>query len=52
VHIRTWIHGIGDLPPEIRDWRNPVARVTIRRVNQSREGDRLRPTVLTDLGCG
>ncbi|MGH8621200.1 MAG: hypothetical protein ACRET3_03595 [Burkholderiales bacterium] len=33
VHIHAGIHGIGDLPPEVRDWRNPVARVAIRRVN-------------------
>ncbi|MGH2399869.1 MAG: spondin domain-containing protein, partial [bacterium] len=33
VHIHAGIHGIGDLPPEVRDWRNRVARVAIRRVN-------------------
>ncbi len=33
VHIHAGIHGIGDLPPEVRDWRNPVARIAIRRVN-------------------
>ena len=33
VHIHAGIHGIGDLDPAIRDWRNPVARITIRRVN-------------------
>ncbi len=33
VHIHAGIHGIGDLEPALRDWRNPVARITIRRVN-------------------
>jgi hypothetical protein len=33
VHIHSGIHGIGDLKPEMRDWRNPAARVTIRRVS-------------------
>ena len=33
VHIHAGIHGIGDLDPALRDWRNPVARITIRRVN-------------------
>ena len=32
VHIHAGIHGIGDLPPEVRDWRNPVARIVVRRV--------------------
>jgi len=32
VHISGGIHGIGDLPEEIYDWRNPVAKVTITRV--------------------
>ena len=34
VHIHAGIHGIGDLNPAIRDWRNPVARITIRRTNR------------------
>ena len=34
VHIHAGIHGIGDLEPALRDWRNPVARITIRRVNR------------------
>lgn len=34
VHIHAGIHGIGNLHPELRDWRNPVARITIRRVNR------------------
>ncbi len=32
VHIHAGIQGIGDLPPAMRDWRNPVAMITIRRV--------------------
>ncbi len=32
VHIHAGIHGIGDLKPDVHDWRNPVAKVTIRRL--------------------
>jgi len=32
VYIHGGIHGIGDLDPEIYDWRNPVARVKVVRV--------------------
>lgn len=32
VHISDGMHGIGDLGPDVYDWRNPVARVEIRRV--------------------
>ncbi len=32
VHIHAGIHGIGDLDASQRDWRNPVARIEIRRV--------------------
>lgn len=32
VHIHEGIHGVGSLTPAMRDWRNPVARITIRRV--------------------
>lgn len=32
VHVANGIHGIGDLAPEVFDWRNPVASVTVRRV--------------------
>jgi hypothetical protein len=32
VHIHAGIHGIGDIDASMRDWRNPVARITIRRV--------------------
>lgn len=31
VHIHAGIHGIGDLDPATYDWRNPVARVVIKR---------------------
>ena len=34
VHIHAGIHGVGNLIPAVRDWRNPVARITIRRVNR------------------
>ena len=32
VHIHAGIHGIGDLSPAEYDWRNPVVRVVIKRV--------------------
>lgn len=32
VHIHSGIHGVGDLKPAKRDWRNPVAAITVRRV--------------------
>ncbi|MBM4263078.1 MAG: hypothetical protein FJ143_16775 [Deltaproteobacteria bacterium] len=32
VHVHAGIHGIGNLSAPLRDWRNPVARITIRRV--------------------
>lgn len=32
VHISRGIHGNGDLDLAIYDWRNPVARITVRRV--------------------
>jgi len=32
VHVANGIHGIGDLPPGMFDWRNPVASVSIRRM--------------------
>ena len=32
VHVSNGIHGVGDLPEEIYDWRNPVAKVTVTRV--------------------
>jgi hypothetical protein len=39
VHIHSGIHGIGDLRPEHFDWRNPVARITIRRVSAGEDND-------------
>lgn len=32
VHVHNGIHGVGSLTPALRDWRNPVAQVKIRRV--------------------
>jgi hypothetical protein len=32
VHVHAGIHGIGDFVASDRDWRNPVALVTIRRL--------------------
>lgn len=32
VHIHSGIHGIGNLSAAVRDWRNPVALISIRRV--------------------
>lgn len=31
VHIHSGIHGIGDLSAATYDWRNPVAKITVRR---------------------
>jgi len=33
VHVHAGIHGQGSLDPAEWDWRNPVARVVIRRLN-------------------
>lgn len=33
VHIHPGIHGIGDLKPAERDWRNPVAKIVIERAH-------------------
>ena len=32
VHVANGIHGIADVPAATYDWRNPVARVTVKRV--------------------
>ena len=32
VHVANGIQGIGDLPSATYDWRNPVAKIVIRRV--------------------
>ena len=34
VHIHAGIHGIGSFAPANRDWRNPVAKITIRRLSR------------------
>lgn len=31
IFIGNGIHGLGDLPPETYDWRNPVAKVVVTR---------------------
>lgn len=33
VHIHAGMHGIGSFAPANRDWRNPVARIVVRRMN-------------------
>lgn len=33
VHVHAGIHGIGSFKPSTRDWRNPVAKILIRRMN-------------------
>ena len=35
VHINRGIHGIGDLAPDVYDWRNPVVKVTVQRMRYS-----------------
>ena len=30
VHIHGGVHGCGGFPPEIFDWRNPIAKITIQ----------------------
>lgn len=32
VHIHRGIHGVGDLAADVYDWRNPVAKITVRQV--------------------
>jgi hypothetical protein len=39
VHIHSGIHDIGDLSPADYDWRNPVARVVIKRIIMNHEDD-------------
>ncbi len=39
VFIHAGIHGIGDLGAGDRDWRNPVARISIVRVDDDDEDD-------------
>ncbi|MGH8241841.1 MAG: spondin domain-containing protein [Steroidobacteraceae bacterium] len=33
VHVHAGIHDVGDFDPADRDWRNPVARIVVRRVH-------------------
>jgi len=33
VHVSNGIHGGADLDPTVFDWRNPIAKVSIRRVH-------------------
>lgn len=35
VHIANGIHGNGDLPADVYDWRNPVAKITITNLGGS-----------------
>lgn len=39
VHISRGIHGAGDLPSIDYDWRNPVAQITVRRVDRDDDDD-------------
>ncbi len=39
VHIHAGIHDYGDIAPDVYDWRNPVARVVIQRVNVDEDDD-------------
>ncbi|MEO7294711.1 MAG: spondin domain-containing protein [Candidatus Limnocylindria bacterium] len=32
VTVHNGMHGVGDMNPPLRDWRGPVARVTVQRV--------------------
>ncbi|MSP40554.1 MAG: hypothetical protein EXR70_18865 [Deltaproteobacteria bacterium] len=32
VHVHAGIHGVGNHDPARRDWRNPVARIVVRRL--------------------
>ena len=32
VHIHAGMHGIGNFKAADRDWRNPVAQITVRRL--------------------
>lgn len=36
IHIHRGMHGVGDLAADAYDWRNPVAKVTVRRVRAQR----------------
>ena len=32
VHVHAGMHGTGDMTASERDWRNPVAKVSVRQV--------------------
>ena len=32
VHVHAGMHGIGDMNASMRDWRNPVAKISVRQV--------------------
>ena len=32
VHVHAGMHGIGDMKASMRDWRNPVAKVSVRQL--------------------
>ena len=34
IYISNGIRGVGDLDADLRDWRNPGARITITRVKK------------------
>jgi hypothetical protein len=38
VYVHNGIHGVGNLTAAVRDWRSPVARIIIRRVNGAPAG--------------
>lgn len=38
VYVHNGIHGVGNLTASVRDWRNPVARIIIRRINETSSG--------------
>lgn len=37
VRISEGIHGVGSLPANLWDWRNPIAKITIRRISGNDE---------------
>lgn len=39
VHIHAGIHGIGDFMASDRDWRNPVAEITVERLDDDDDDD-------------
>ncbi len=39
VYVSSGVHGIADLDPAQHDWRNPVAKITIRRINGGGDDD-------------